>query len=90
MIDYLLMRSGRASDQCSFSIASRRWLTRTLNRAEVIAVPGLLLVEVAGTIARRTADPQLGHRAVEHVANTRLALTAWRTGAGHMSSEIGG
>ena len=49
---------------------SRRWLAGVVNEGEAIAVPGLLLAEVAGAVARRTADPQLGHRAAEHVSAT--------------------
>jgi len=50
--------------------ASRQWLSGILQRGEAIAGPGLLLAEVAGAIARRTANPQLGHRAVAHVSST--------------------
>ena len=50
--------------------ASRRWLVTVINQGEGIAAPGLLLAEVAGAVARRTGQPQLGHRAAEHITAT--------------------
>lgn len=50
--------------------ASRRWLTRIVGEGIIVAAPALLLAEVAGAIARRTADSDLGHRALEHVVST--------------------
>jgi len=49
---------------------SREWLTRVVRDGIVIAAPGLLLAEVAGAVARRTNDPDLGHRAVDHILST--------------------
>lgn len=49
---------------------SREWLTRVVSDGIVIVAPGLLLAEVAGAIARRTKDPDLGHRAVAHLLST--------------------
>lgn len=57
---------------------SRRWLTKIVKQGEVIAAPALLLAEVAGAIARRTGDPDLGHRALDHILSTpelRLVYT---------------
>jgi predicted nucleic acid-binding protein len=49
---------------------SRRWLTEVVKGGAVIAAPALLLAEVAGAIARRTRDSDLGHRAVKHILST--------------------
>ena len=49
---------------------SRRWLADVLNRSEATVAPGLLLAEIAGAVAGRTADPRLAHKAVELVTAT--------------------
>ena len=57
---------------------SRRWLTAIVNRGEIIAAPALVLAEVAGAIARRTGDTNLGHKALNHILSTpelRLVYT---------------
>ncbi|MDX1415473.1 MAG: PIN domain-containing protein [Candidatus Promineifilaceae bacterium] len=48
--------------------ASRRWFSGVINRREIIAAPGLLLVEVSGAIARRTGNSALARRAYESIA----------------------
>jgi predicted nucleic acid-binding protein len=47
--------------------ASRHWLIRHVAGGGLVIAPALLLPEVAGAIARRTADPRLAHRAVDAV-----------------------
>ena len=43
--------------------ASDRWLARHIDAGGLIIVPGLLLPEVAGAVARRTGDARLARRA---------------------------
>ena len=47
--------------------ASRRWLTRHVAGGGLVIAPTLLLPEVAGAVARRTAEPRLARRAVDAV-----------------------
>ncbi len=47
--------------------ASRRWLTRHVDRGGLVIAPALLLLEVAGAVARRTGEPRLARRAVDAV-----------------------
>jgi len=57
---------------------SRRWLTTIVQSNTSIAAPALLLAEVGGAIARRTADAGLGHQAISHILSTpnlRLVYT---------------
>jgi predicted nucleic acid-binding protein len=57
---------------------SRRWLTAVVNQGSVIAVPALLLAEVAGAIARCTGEMDLGNKALNHILSTpdlRLVYT---------------
>lgn len=49
---------------------SRRWLTAIVNQGAAIAAPALLLAEVAGAIARRTGDTDLGNKALNHILST--------------------
>jgi predicted nucleic acid-binding protein len=68
--------------------ASRRWLTRHVARGGLVVAPALLLLEVAGAVARRTGPPRLARRAVDAVlrlpglrlvpVDDPLALTAAR------------
>ena len=58
--------------------ASRRWMTEMVDHGAVIAAPALLLAEVAGAIARRTGDADLGQKALNHILSTpdlRLVYT---------------
>lgn len=48
----------------SHHASSRSWLRRHLLEGTVLAAPIFLLTEVGGAIARRTGEPDLGHRAV--------------------------
>jgi predicted nucleic acid-binding protein len=50
--------------------ASRRWLTEVIHSGATIVAPDLLLAEVAGAMARRTGDAELGHKAVAHILTT--------------------
>ncbi len=57
---------------------SRRWLTQVVKQGAIIAAPALLLAEVAGAIARRTGDTDLGNKALNHILSTpdlRLVYT---------------
>ena len=57
--------------------ASRRWLRRHSTRGQSVVVPTLALVEVAGAISRRTAEPALGRRAMEVILSLpRLRLVS--------------
>jgi len=47
--------------------ASRAWLTRHLSEGGLVIAPALLLLEIAGAVARRTGAPRLAQRAVEAV-----------------------
>ena len=47
--------------------ASRRWLHQYTTDGGVLVEPALLLVEVAGAIARRTGQPALGRRALAQI-----------------------
>ena len=44
--------------------ASRRWLIEQVGSGRPLVGPSLVIPEVAGAISRRTARPNLGHRAV--------------------------
>ncbi len=46
---------------------SRRWLASHVEGGGLVVAPALLLPEVAGAVARRTAEPRLAQRAVEAV-----------------------
>jgi predicted nucleic acid-binding protein len=47
--------------------ASRSWLAGAVKARELIVAPISLLAEVSGAIARRTGQPELGRKAVEHM-----------------------
>jgi len=47
--------------------ASSQWLRRVERNEEEIAIPALALPEIAGAIARRTGNPELGKKAVSLV-----------------------
>jgi predicted nucleic acid-binding protein len=49
---------------------SARWLERRAVAGTLFIAPSLLLVEVAGAIARRTGVPEDGHRALDHLRKT--------------------
>jgi predicted nucleic acid-binding protein len=53
--------------------ASRAWLRHFLSAGSVVVGPRLLLVEVAGALARRTGEPGDGERAVAHLRRLRSA-----------------
>lgn len=44
--------------------ASRTWFGRRIDEGELVAMPSIVLPEVAGAIAWRTGSPELGSRAV--------------------------
>lgn len=50
--------------QDPFHDQSRAWLHAHVQAERPIVVPGLVLAEVAGALARRGEDPTLGHTAV--------------------------
>ena len=50
--------------QDPFHERSREWLRAHIQAERPIVVPGLVLAEVAGALARRGDDPALGHTAV--------------------------
>jgi len=54
----------RLLPQDAHHAATRDWLERHLRDAGLTASPTLALAEVAGAVARRTASPRLGKRAV--------------------------
>ena len=59
----------------AFHQTSVDWLRKRAASGELLSAPGLLLVEVAGAVARRTASPQAGANAarlVEGLPNSRL------------------
>lgn len=61
-----------------YHATSRRWFREVINAGRIIAAPALLLAEVAGAIARRTGDTELGDKAVAHILSTpnlRLVYT---------------
>lgn len=49
---------------------SKSWLTERLAAGESLVVPTLALAEVAGAVARRTRDSEMGRQAVEVIINT--------------------
>jgi predicted nucleic acid-binding protein len=53
--------------------ASRAWLRHYLRAGNVVVGPRLLLVEVAGALARRTGVARDGERAVAHLRRLRSA-----------------
>jgi predicted nucleic acid-binding protein len=53
-----------------FHAASRRWLEDQSGAGMSLAAPALLLPEVGGAVARRTADLQLGLRAINEILRT--------------------
>ncbi len=52
-----------------FHQLSLRWLEGRAASGEIMVAPSLLLVEVAGAVARRTGNPQVGINAVRLVQN---------------------
>jgi toxin FitB len=48
--------------------ASRRWLTQHIADGGLLIAPTLLLVEVAGAVARRTGKPRLAQQAVAAIS----------------------
>ena len=55
--------------------ATRRWLTQHIADGGLLIAPTLLLVEVAGAVARRTGKPRLAQQAVAAVSSfPRLRL----------------
>jgi predicted nucleic acid-binding protein len=53
---------------------SRQWLERQVSDREIIIGPMSMLAEIAGAVARRAGNPQLGRRAIDTV----LAVPAVR------------
>lgn len=59
----------------TFHQTSLNWLEERATSGELVSAPALLLVEVAGAVARRTASPQAGANAarlVQRLPNSRL------------------
>lgn len=52
-------------------VSSRQWFEQYTAGGDRLVVPILLLAEVAGAIARRTGQPDLAHRAVNHLLRLR-------------------
>lgn len=58
-----------------YHMLSLRWLEERGTAGEMLVAPTLLLVEVAGAVARRTGSSQVGGNAVQlmqHLPNSRL------------------
>ncbi len=53
----------------AYHMLSLRWLEERGIAGEMVVAPTLLLVEVAGAVARRTGSPQVGFNAVQLVQN---------------------
>lgn len=68
---------------------SRDWLQQYTARGGVLVEPALLLAEVAGAIARRTGQPELGRRSVAQVlAFPTLRLAAVDRQLGQMAASL--
>jgi len=50
-----------------FHAASRRWFTHHALDGGQYAAPSLMLAEVVGAISRRTGQPELANRALQHL-----------------------
>jgi predicted nucleic acid-binding protein len=48
-------------------VESRQWFGDWVSDGQLIVAPHLMLAEVAGAIARRLGEPELGHQAVTYL-----------------------
>jgi predicted nucleic acid-binding protein len=68
---------------------SRRWLTTAVREGTLIVAPALLLAEVAGAIARRTQEPNLGQQATGHILSyPNLRLVTINTALGLAAAQL--
>jgi len=75
-------------------VASRHWLEQYVAEGGLLVAPALLLAEVAGAISRRTGEPRLAHRAVDHLLRVpalRIVPVEHRLGeaAGRLAADLG-
>ena len=66
VVDASVMVSALQPHDVNYQV-SRAWLDRQIDERRPLAVPYLLLSEIAGAIARVTGDPSAGHTAVASV-----------------------
>ena len=70
-------------------LPSRRWLERHIEVGGLVAGPSLLLVEVAGAVARRTGLPGFGLRAIDQILDTPgLRLVALGLAEGEIAARL--
>jgi predicted nucleic acid-binding protein len=68
---------------------SRQWLEEQRLKGVFLVSPGLLLVEVAGAIARRTGDAQLARRAVSALKDIgALTLVSMEADLVELAAEV--
>ncbi|OGL18008.1 MAG: hypothetical protein A3F92_10715 [Candidatus Rokubacteria bacterium RIFCSPLOWO2_12_FULL_71_22] len=71
--------------------ASRRWLAAHVARGGLVVAPVLLLPEVAGAVARRTAESRLARQAVDAVLGLpALRLVAVDEALGRTAARLAG
>ena len=69
--------------------ATRRWFEQHTTAGGLLVAPVLLLAEVAGAIARRTGDAQLGNHAVRTLLRLRrLRLVALDRRLGEEAADL--
>lgn len=69
--------------------AGSRWLRHVERDEEEIAIPALALPEIAGAIARRTGDAELGRKAVSLVLRwPGLRVVPLDAGTGEIAAEV--
>ncbi len=90
VVDASVMTSAILPEDVNYQ-ATWTWLDAYLMGGGTLRAPILLLVEVAGAIARRTGDPSLGHDAVRYLqalpgltivpVDQQLGTHAWQLAA---------
>lgn len=73
----------------AFHQASRTWLIERTTAGTVLVAPTIMLAEVAGSIARRTNNEQLGYQIVQQIRRLpTLQSVAVDDALGQMTAQI--
>ena len=73
----------------TFHSASRDWLIKTTVAGNPLFAPTIMLAEVAGAIARRTGDPQLGYQIGQQIQRMpTMQLINVDTSLGQLAAKI--
>lgn len=73
----------------TFHQSSRTWLLETTTAGKALVAPTIMLAELAGSIARRTGNDQLGYQIVQQIRQLpSLQLIAVDDGLGELAAQI--